>query len=146
MEWLEAETTCEFCGGHIGYPLPFTLSVSHSLSPLVFSLLVRVPAWDQHYSVNMETWPTTLSEVAGEQGPPADWNSSLTFSQHHPLLTPQLTSTSAPLLVEQKGRDSPFNSVFSSFYHFLPGYTLAPGNYHLISLMRWGKYCYPESL
>lgn len=58
-------------------------------------------------STNMETWPTTLSEVIGEQGPLAGWSSSLTFSRHHPLLTPQLTSTSAPLLEEQRGRPPP---------------------------------------
>uniref|UniRef100_A0A8C2Z4V8 MyoD family inhibitor domain containing n=1 Tax=Cyclopterus lumpus TaxID=8103 RepID=A0A8C2Z4V8_CYCLU len=42
------------------------------------------------FAANMETWPTTLNEFIREQGPPAGCNSSLTFSRHHPLLTPQL--------------------------------------------------------
>lgn len=108
--------------------------------PLLLPLLEsRLCSPGSSVRTNMETWPTTLDEFIREQGPPAGWNSSLTFSRHHPLLTPQLTSTSAPLLQEQRGRDPPFHSIFISFYHFLPGYTLAPGNYHLISLMRWGK-------
>lgn len=57
---------------------------------------------------NMETWLTTLtSEVVRGQGPPAGWSSSLTFNRRNPLLTPQLTSTSAPLLEEQRGRPPP---------------------------------------
>lgn len=74
-------------------------------------------------SSNIETWATTLNEVVREQGPPAGWNSSLTFSRHHPLLTPQLTSTSAPLLEEQRGRTPPlpfylyFLLSFSAWIH-----------------------------
>lgn len=85
-------------------PLPSThSSVMHP--PLV-------PPWEgAHLAAvlvaNMETLLTTLSEVIRGQGPPADWSSSLTFSWRNPLLTPQLTSTSAPLLEEQRGRPPP---------------------------------------
>lgn len=39
-----------------------------------------------------------------------------------------------------------FSAIFIFFYHFLPGYTLAPGKLLFISLMRLEKYHRPESL
>lgn len=79
-------------------------------------------------STNMETWPTTVNEVIREQGPPADLNSSLTFSRHHPLLTPQLTSSSAPLLEEQRGRFTPHPPPPPPFPFYL---------YFLLSFSAW---------
>lgn len=117
----------------------------HSPPPLILAHLAVVLALTWKHG---EQHSTTLSEVMEEQGPPAGWSNSVTFSQRYPLLTPQLTSTSAPLMQERSGTPPlpSVCSIFISFYHFLPGYTQVPGNYHPISLMRLGKYHCPESL